>query len=221
VLALLLALSLLGGCAQRGAALSPQARQPVDFSGHWELDYGQSDNIQARLNTLVRELHKRSERQAALKGDLAGPAFVVGGQGAAPVIALAQMAELVSRAPLLDVAQDEQGILVKREGDFALDCRFLGARAHWEESMLGRELCGWDGHQLVFTLLLPEGLSIRHRLTLSPDGQQMNVASTVASDQVVYPFTLNRVYQRFDPAATGFHCEQTLTRGRVCTTEGQ
>ncbi len=211
---------LLGACAGQGASLSSQARQPVNFSGHWELDYGQSDNIQVRLNEIFREMRKRSEQRAAVGGNTVGPAINIGGDGNS-VIALAQMADLVSRSPLLTVDQDAEGIQVEREGDFALDCQFVGDSAYHAESPLGREICGWDGHQLVFTLLLPEGLSIRHRLTLSADGQLMNVASTVVSGQVAYPFTLNRVYHRFDPAAAGFRCEQTLTRGRVCTTEAE
>lgn len=217
---LLLALT---GCAQT-PQLSPtpvSGGAPVDFSGDWELNYAQSDNIQARLNGLVRELRKQNER-ASRAGEAGGPVISVGGNDSgASVIGLAQMADLITQSTLLKVEQNPDAIQVKREGNFALDCHFTGSGAYRVDSPLGRELCGWDGHQLVFTLLLPEGLSIRHRLTLSNDRQQMQIASTVVSDQVSVPFTLNRVYSRFDPAASGFRCEQTLTRGKVCTTESR
>lgn len=219
-----LALSLtLGACSQQQAPLRAQSKQPVNFSGHWELDYAQSDNLQARLNALVRELRKQNERRGASGEIGGGPALVVGGVGNSgdSIIGLARMADLITQSALLTVSQDAEGIKVKREGNFALDCQFTGDTAYRVDSPLGRELCGWDGHQMVFTLLLPEGLSIRHRLTLSPDRQHMNIASTVISDRVSEPFTLNRVYNRFDPATTGYHCKMTLTRGRVCTTESQ
>lgn len=211
---------LLGACSSQQPALAGESGQPVNFSGHWELNYGQSDDLQARLNALVRELRRESERRGA-PGEVGGPAISIGGGGNsnASVIGLARMADLITRSPLVTIEQDSEGIQVKREGNFALDCQFVGESAYRVESPLGRELCGWDGHQLVFTLLLPEGLSIRHRLTLSEDGQYMNIASTVVSDQVSQPFTLNRVYNRFDPGAKGYHCKMTVTRGRVCTTE--
>lgn len=220
---LLLGVLLASACSSQQPSLRSASGQPVDFSGHWELNYGQSDNIQARLNALVRELRKQSERRGA-GGEVGGASISVGGGGAnsgASVIGLAQMADMITQSQLLTIDQDEEGIQVKREGNFALDCQFVGESAYRVDSPLGRELCGWDGHQLVFTLLLPEGLSIRHRLTLSPDGQSMNIASTVVSDRVSQPFTLSRVYRRFDPAAAGYHCKMTLTRGRVCTTEAQ
>ena len=53
----------LAGCASStDTPLKAENQKRVDFSGHWELDYGQSDNIQARLNALVRELRRQAER---------------------------------------------------------------------------------------------------------------------------------------------------------------
>ncbi|TXS95673.1 hypothetical protein FV139_07330 [Parahaliea maris] len=223
ITALLLALTLaLAGCTSTEPSLSGSSRQPVDFSGHWEMNYAQSDNIQARLNSLVRELRKQSERRGAAHGEVGGPAISIGGtNNGASVIGLAQMADMITQSAVVIIDQDDEGIQVKREGNFALDCQFAGPDAYRVDSPLGRELCGWDGHQLVFTLLLPDGLSIRHRLTRSEDGQQLNIATTVVSDQVSYPFTLNRVFTRFEPGSAGYRCEMTVTRGRVCTTEAE
>ena len=218
----LLLASLGSGCSSAPTQLGGKNQQPVNFSGDWEMNYAQSDNIQARLNTLVRELRKQAERRGSPGGEVSGPGITIGGGNAgASVIGLAQMADLVTQSSLLNIKQDEEGIQVKREGNFALDCQFVGDSAYRVDSPLGSERCGWVGHQLAFTLYLPEGLSIRHLLTLSPDRQQMNIASTVVSDQVSIPFTLNRVYSRFDPANQGYHCKMTVTRGRVCTTESR
>ena len=218
---------LLAACGSQEQRQPVASRTGVDFSGSWSLDYGQSDNIQVRLNGLVRELQREAERRAqAAGGELRGPgaALMVGSPGTdsgASIIGLAQMADLVSKSQLLDIEQDASQIRVRREGDFALDCDFHDGRPTVVETPLGSELCGWDAHQLFFVLALPEGLSIRQRLTLGPDGQMLNIATTVSSDRVSYPFTLNRVYRRMDPEAHGFSCEQTLTRGKVCTTEAR
>lgn len=197
-----------------------QTAAAVDFSGAWEVDYSQSDNVRDRYELMIRELQREAERRA--RGGNHGGAISVGGSGVnsgASIYGLARMAELITEIQLLDIAQDIHRISVKREGSFALRCEFHPGQLHAVETPLGREVCGWDGHQLVFQIYLPEGLSIFHRLTLGPHGQRLNIATTVRSDQVAYPFSLNRVFNRYDPANTGIRCKQTLTRGRVCTTE--
>ena len=225
LLVLLSSVCLLLACTSgRQQASQAQNSKPVDFTGSWELDYSQSDNIQARLNSLVRELRRDMERRNQ-GGMQQGPAAVsFGGSGAnsAPsVIGLAQMAEMITRSALLEIEQDEHEIKVKREENFALGCEFHGGQFHTVETPLGSESCGWSSHQLVFRILLPEGLSIQHVMTLGPEGERLNVATTVVSDQVSYPFTLNRVFNRFEPGSSGYSCKMTLTKGRVCTTQSQ
>lgn len=218
-----LILSACGGKDQR--ALEGQNSKLVDFSGSWELDYSQSDNIQARLNTMVRELRRQAERRNQSGMHQQGPGAVSFGSSGAnsgpSIIGLAQMAELITRSALLEIEQDEHEIKVKREENFALGCEFHAGQFYTVETPLGSESCGWNSHQLIFRIKLPEGLSIQHVMTLGPERQRLNVATTVVSDQVSYPFTLNRVYNRFVPGSSGFTCKQTLTRGRVCTTEAQ
>jgi len=192
----------------------------VDFNGDWEVDYSQSDNVRDRYEVMIRELQRQAERRA--RGGNQGGSMSIGGTGVnsgASIYGLARMAELITEIQLLNIIQDEQEISVKREGSFALRCEFHPGQLHSVETPLGREICGWDGHQLVFQIYLPEGLSIFHRLTLGPHGERLNIATTVRSDQVAYPFSLNRVFNRYDPSSTGIRCKQTLTRGRVCTTE--
>jgi hypothetical protein len=217
---------LLGGCgSSERRELTGESSRPVDFSGSWEMDYGQSDNIQAKLNALVRDLRQQSQRRSQSgMGQQGATTITIGGSGynsGPSIIGLAQMADMITQSPLLDVKQDERGIKVKREENFALDCEFHAGQFHLVETPFGTESCGWSSHQLVFRIILPEGLSIQHVMTLGPEGERLNVATTVVSDQVSYPFTLNRVYNRFEPGNQGYTCKMTLTRGRVCTTESQ
>jgi len=132
-----------------------------------------------------------------------------------------RFADMITQTPLLEIEQDERSIRIRREDDSDLTCEFHLGELHVVETPFGKEACGWQGHQLVFRLLLPDGLRIQHVLTAGANGQKLNVATTVATDQVTRPFTLNRVYDRFVPGENGFSCEMTLTRGNVCTTRSK
>lgn len=219
---------LLQGCSSpetKKAVLQGQDQRAVNFGGSWELDYGQSDNIQAKLDSLVRDLRRQQQRRSqGTMNQGAGAALVVSSSGpnsGPSIIGLARMSDLITRSPLLDIEQAEYKIKVKREENFALTCEFYPGQPQTVETPLGWETCGWNAHQLVFKILLPEGLSIQHVMTLGGEGERLNIATTVVSDQVSYPFTLNRVYNRYTPGNSGYSCKMTLTKGRVCTTESQ
>lgn len=211
--------------ASQAQKLQDRNGKSVDFSGHWEMDYGDSDNIQITLNKMVRELQRRAQRAQASSNmnrrSTAAPATLgVGSYNSGPsIIGLAQMADDITQSQLLQIKQNEHDIAIKREQTFDLTCEFYGEYFQSVETLFGKESCGWDSHQLLFRILLPEGLSIQHRFTLGPSGDRLNIATTVLSDRVSYPFTVNRVFNRYEPAATGISCELTLTRGKVCTTE--
>lgn len=212
---------LLVACAGERRPLEATNAKRVDYSGNWELNYAKSDNIQARLNTLVRDLQRQAEQRAQRGGNQGAVSIGGGSNSGASIIGLAQMADMITQTQLLEIAQTANTVKIKREGNFTLSCEFFGGDSPTVESPLGTEICGWDSHQLVYRLYLPEGLSIQHRFSLGPDGERLNVATTVVSDQVSSPFVLNRVYNRFVPGQSGFRCEQTLTRGKVCTTESR
>jgi hypothetical protein len=227
VLALLLACLALLACSQSQDKPRPLPSNNVaraDFSGFWELNYGQSDNIQVELDAMVRDLRKQMDRRGQ-PGMNQGAMYNVGGGGTAnsgaSIIGLAQMADLITQSQLMEITQNEHDIKVKREGDFALTCEFYLGQFHTVETPLGKEVCGWNAHQLVFRILLPEGLSIQHVLTVGADRQKLNIATTVVSDQVSTPFVLNRVYERYEPQDEGYSCKMTISKGRVCTTESQ
>ena len=230
----LLTLLTLWALCTAGCGSTPQPRhvpnQPpteVNFSGFWELDYSQSDNIQAKLDSLVRDLRKQSAQRAGAAGVYQQPTagVIIGGPGGTnsgtSIIGLAQMADLVTQSQLLEIEQDTHDIKVKREEDYALTCEFFAGQYHTLETPLGKEICGWDGHQLIFKTILPEGLTIQQVLTMGADRRRLNIATTVISDRVTSPFTVNRVYNRYQPTDSGYSCKMTISRGRVCTTEKQ
>lgn len=212
---------------EKSAPVANRTDHAVDFSGNWELDYGQSDNIQVNLNGLVRDVQKQNRQRAQSSGvyQQTGGGMMIGGPGTtnsgASIIGLAQMSDLITKSQLMEIDQDEHHIKVKREEDFALTCEFYLGQYHTVETPLGKEICGWKRHQMVFKMVLPEGLTIQHILSLGPEGQWLNVATTVTSDQVTSPFTVNRVYSRYEPSDSGYRCKMTISRGRVCTTESQ
>lgn len=201
-----------------------QTDAAVDFTGFWELDYSQSDNIQVNLNALVRGLRQPRSQPGGVYQQ-AGGTVVIGGPGStnsgASIIGLAQMADLITQSQLLEIEQDKNKIKVERAENFALTCEFYPGQYHTVETPLGKEICGWDRHQLIFKILLPEGLTIQHIMSLGPDGQRLNIATTVTSDRVTSPFTVNRVYVRYQPTDDGYSCKMTISRGRVCTTESK
>ena len=97
-------------------------------------------------------------------------------------------------------------------------CEFYDGVAKGTTSDYGAEVCGWDGDQLVSHLILPDGLIVIHRFTLSPNKKNMRVTTTVSSSTARVPFTLNRFYMRFEPPSSEFNCIETLSMKRVCST---
>lgn len=211
------------GCASTPppATTGPAAAEHVDFSGAWEVDYSQSETVNDAYDKLMTELRRQAQRQS--QGMAQGPGTVSAGSAVygsgRGIYALARMAELVIEPQLLDIDQDDIGVTVEREGSFALQCEFGNGGDKVRESSFGREVCGWRDHQLLFQVELPDGLSIRHRFTLAPDGERLQMVTQLFSREVSQPLTVARVFNRYDPTRSGIRCRQTLTRGRVCTTE--
>lgn len=219
---------LLSACsspAPKRAVLQGDNAQAVNMSGSWEMDYSQSDNTQQKLDSMIGELNREARRRAQQGGVQQGSfggGVVIAGAGTnsgSSILGLVRMADLITQSPLLEITQSEHKIRIEREEDFDLTCEFYPGEMRKVETPFGTEMCGWNGHQLVFKLLLPDGLSIQHVITMGAAGQKLNVATTVVTSQVSFPFVLNRVYNRFEPGQSGYKCEVTLTRGTVCTTE--
>ena len=195
---------LLAGCSRKPIELAGSPTASVDFSGSWELNHKLSESIQDKTRLLVQmaEVQARARQDGVITG--------------LPSWELVELAEKISRATVLTIEQGKQQIEVKRGEEFPLTCTFSADMAQAAEDPLGIEICGWQGHQLVFDFRLPEHLNVTHKLTIGPGGKNLNVATTVRSRGYGQVFTLNRVYSRFVPLADEFECEYTLTRGKSC-----
>lgn len=188
---------------------------PVSYAGSWERNYSRGGDIQENITRLARRLN-RTAYGSSSPNNRRNPGFTSSSPSLGPIISMARLADSITRSDTLLIEHDIEKIRVDRQEDFALTCEFSNNTAQQFASMLGTEICGWDGHKMVFHVALPDGLSITHRLTLSPDGQELNVATTVTSPYSSIPYTLNRFYYRFEPIASPYDCKQTLSRKKVC-----
>ena len=195
----------------------PHVDRPIpDLSGHWEVDYARSDSVQIQLNASFREVQRelRRRQEAAERGaSYQGPQM----GDLDTLVAVAKMAELVTEPELLEVYQDVLRLRIERENSFALSCDLTGAQS--VPSLLGAEQCWWDGHQLHFHVQLPDGLLIKHRFVRSADGLSLSQWTALSAPGVARDMEVIRIFSRYDPTERGYRCAETLTRGRVCTTE--
>jgi hypothetical protein len=181
---------------------------PADLSGSWERDYSRSDDIQGVLNSTLRRMYRPHPDTG----------YPVPSQNSSKVVALARFAELITRPDVLTITQDDYEIKIARKDDFTMLCEFYEGYAKRTESEYGAEVCSWNGHQLVSHLVLPDGLLVSHRYTVAGNGKSLQVSTTIASNATQMPFTINRVYVKFDPPESDFNCIETLSMKRVCST---
>ena len=187
---------------------------PADFSGSWQRNYARDEHINKAVGEAFDQLARRTD--PALRGTSA--ARVLSSRDSTTIVALARIAELITRPDVLTIVQDEYEIRVDRKDDFSLLCAFFDGETKATQSAFGTEICGWDGEQLVSHLSLPGGLQITHRFAMSPDRQQLRVTTTVVSDEARVPLTIRRYYTKFDRPAPQFNCIETLSMKRVCST---
>lgn len=189
----------------------------VNFEGHWELDYQRSDHPQEKIRWLyvqARSEAKRMAERAQNSGRYVDPQVF----NYQSIIGLGRLTEKIAQATVFTITQADDHIVIKRNDDFSLVCDFNDMG--WKRSAIGTEGCAWDKDQLVFQVALPDGLSVRHRLSLAADRSRLNVATTVQISDVRYPFTLNRVYMPFEPGEGLYNCEFTIANQTTCTLTG-
>jgi len=208
---------LLLGCRASPQPAVDSARPTSDFSGHWEVDYARSDSVDNQLNSTFREIQRelRRRNEAAERG-APYPGSPIGDVDS--LLALAKMAELVTEPALLEVKQDDRAIWIERENSFALTCRFEAFQP--AASLLGQETCWWDGVQWHFLIELPDGLVIKHQFSRSDDGLSLAQRTRLSNPRSGSDFTISRIFSRYDPSGRGYVCRETLSKGKVCTTEG-
>jgi hypothetical protein len=188
---------------------------PADLSGSWERDYSRGDDV----NQVLRDIYYYLSRTSADRAYTTRPGPVQpSSRDMASIRALARLAELITRPQVLTISQNEHEITIERKDDFSLLCAFYDGVAKGTDSEYGTEICGWDGDQLVSHLVLPDGLQVTHRFTVSEDREQLRVVTTVASSRARVPFTLSRFYRKFERLPPDFNCIETLSMKRVCST---
>lgn len=188
---------------------------PVDLSGSWERNYARDDDV----NAVLRDTYNKLSRTSPDQHYPASPGVAMpSARDVASIMALAHLSELITRPDVLTISQSEYEISIQREDDFALFCSFYGGVAQDTQSDYGVEICGWDGEQLVSNLVLPDGLQVTHRFTVSEDGEQLRVVTTVSSSTSRVPFTLRRYYTKFVRPPSVLNCIETFSMKRVCTT---
>lgn len=212
------------GCAsERGTLTTPAAGAApkhsgslTDFSGHWEKNYQLSDDFNTRFQLYVADIQRRYT-QTNVEATGFSPAA---GVNAEAINGLARFAEEITRMPLLDITQDTGSIDIERENDFNLRCAFGELLYVQSSNAFGNDLCGWNNERMMFRMQLGGGLAITHQISLSPDGAQLNVTTTVSSDLVAVPVVISNYYTRFNPPDENYDCQLTLTRKRVCSQRG-
>ena len=217
---LVLLLALAPACATQRPEPQPVPRiqnpvMPISYAGSWERNYSRGGDIQENITRLARRLN-RSSQGSSSPNSRRNSGYTSSSPSLGPIISMARLADSITRSDTLLIEHDIEKIRVDRQEDFALTCEFSNNTAQQFESMLGTEICGWDGQKMVFHVALPDRLTITHRLTLSPDAQELNVATTVTSPYTATPYTLNRFYYRFEPLPSPYDCKQTLSRKKVC-----
>lgn len=195
-------------------ALPAGELMPVSLAGSWERDYSRDDDVNATLqrayNMLARSV--ADQRMGVPSRNGLSP------RQASALLALARLAERITRPDVLTVAQTDHEISVSRKDDFSMLCQFFESGPKSTDSPYGTEICAWEERDLVSLLLLPEGLRVAHRFTLSDDGERLRIITTVSSPISPVPFTLRRFYRKFDRLPPEYNCIETLSMKRVCST---
>ncbi len=190
---------------------------PADLSGSWERNYARDDDI----NAVLRDTYNKLSRTSPDQRYPASPGMgMPSSRDVASIMALARLAESITRPDVLSISQSEHEISIEREDDFALFCAFYNGVAEDTQNDYGIEICGWDGEQLVSNLVLPDGLQVTHRFAVSEDGGQLRVVTTVSSSTSRVPFTLRRYYTKFVRPPSVIDCIETFSKKRVCDTGG-
>jgi len=192
-----------------------EGAMPADLSGSWQRNYLRGDEVNAVLYRAYYQLGRSSRDLRYARSRDTSPAS---SKDMASVLALARLADLITRPDVLTISQTEYELSVAREDDYAIFCAFYDGLAKATDSDYGTELCGWDGSHLVSHLVLPDGLEVIHRFTVSEDGDELRVVTTVSSSASPVPFTLQRFYTKFERLPGEFNCIETLSMKRVCST---
>ena len=211
------------GCASEGPVLDTTnpsfvGDMPVDLSGSWERDYARSQDVNGALNAMFQDRQRQVAQQQNSMSRTGPVSAGLSQREVNAMIDLARLIEEITRPDIITIAQDQYEIRIARKDDFAMSCSFYEGVAQGTDSQYGAEVCTWEGNDLVSHLVLPGGLIISRRYTMSPDGQQLREITTAKSSATRSPLVLHRYYLKFEAPASAFNCIETLSMKRVCST---
>lgn len=186
-----------------------------DLTGHWEKNYGRSDDFNNRFNLFIADV----QRGIVNRGGNQGPVIGTNIASRESLLGLARFTEELTRLPQLDISQSDYAVEVERPEDFPLVC--LDNSGVQANNAFGTERCGWNRSQLLFQQAIGRDLTISHQFTLGPDGNELSIVTTVRSALVGTPLTVSNYYRRADNMGEEFGCMLTLTRKTVCSRYGQ
>ena len=215
---------LVAACAQQPARDTAvrisQSSMPVNLSGLWGRDYFRGDDVNRALDQWFRRLRRTAPdyRPAGLP-ELDNAGTVTSSRDVNSILALARLADELTRPRYFTISQTEHEISVERENDFDIFCEFYDGVAQGAKTAYGEEICGWNGDQFISRLILLDGLLVSHRFTVAPDGDELHVATTVSLRNTGMSFTLSRFYNKYAPSGSLFNCIDTLSRNRLCSTD--
>lgn len=218
---LLVVCLLVAACSQQPARVSTprvyEDTMPADLSGSWERDYWRGDDVNRALDLWFRRLSRANSNQGFAGYSSLDNGAVFSSRYVNSIMALARLADAITRFRYFSISQTEHEITVEREDDFNIYCEFFEGVAEGAATDYGAEICGWSDDQFVSRLLLPDGLRVNHRFTVADDSQNLHISTTVSSNNTGLSFTLGRFYTKYQPSPSQFDCIDTLSRNRVCT----
>ncbi len=196
-----------------------QSTMPADLSGLWGRDYFRGDDVNRALEQWFRRLRRSAPNYRPSRlPELDNAGTVSSPRDVNSILALARLADELTRPRYFTISQTESEISVEREDDFDISCEFYDGLAQGVRNSYGQEVCGWSADTFISRLYLPDGLLVSHRYTVAPEGDALHVATTVSLQTTGMSFTLNRFYNKYEPSGSLFNCVDTLSRNRVCTT---
>ena len=185
------------------------------FDGHWEIDFSRRESPGDKLRYLYEVTLSGHRRRLAQSDPRFGDSPMMAMADLQGLINLGRLAEQITRTSVLEVVSSEASLEIHRDDNFTLRCESLQPESGMTN--LGFARCEWREEQLIVKQLLPGGIGIEHRLTLSPAGRELNVATSILGQGVSQAFTINRVYVPFEPGEDRFQCEYVVGKGKVCS----
>ena len=185
------------------------------FDGHWEIDFARSESPSDKLRYLYDVTLSEHRRRLSASDSRLGDSPLTAMKDLRGLINLGRLGEQITRTSTLEVVSGARSLEIHRDDNFTLRCE--EGSPETGITNLGLARCEWQDSQLIVRQRLPGGIGIEHRLTLSPAGRELNVATSILGQGVTQSFIINRVYVPYQPGEERFQCEYQIGKGKVCT----